>query len=394
MAGRTLQVFIAADTKKFRDGLDDAERRMKGFDGSIGGLAGSMRNVLGPAMLAAGAAAGALAAKFAVDGIQAAAEQEQINLKLAKSFESVGLAQDVGKAQEYIDTLQRQTGIADNELSPALGTLVSKTGSLTEAQALLGIAMDTATAKGIPLESITKALAKAQDGNYKALASLVPELDKAALKTGGLESATNQLQKLFGGSASEQAESFKGKIDRLKVGAGELQEAFGTGFLEGIQTAMDKLNGDDSLGQTMRDLEPTFQDLGKNLGLLLADLAVITVSVQTVMKAMNDWKDSIPGLGTVLDALTKGPIRILADALRELNALMGQGTPSAGFAPNAGSGGGGGGGGGGAFTPTRTLGTPPVSSSRTPTVVAPVSGLAKATASQALRTSGKVRLLG
>jgi hypothetical protein len=154
---------------------------------------------------------------------------------------------------------------------------------------------------------------------------------------------------------------------------------------------MDKLNGDDSLGQTMRDLEPTFQDLGKNLGLLLADLAVITVSVQTVMKAMNDWKDSIPGLGTALDLLTKGPIRILADALRELNALMGQGTPSAGFAPNAtpnvpGRGGVG-------YQPS-VLGPAPVSSARTPTVVAPVSGLAKATASQALRTSGKVRLLG
>jgi hypothetical protein len=345
-------------------------------------------------MLAAGAAAGALAAKFAVDGIQAAAEQEQINLKLAKSFESVGLAQDVGKAQEYIDTLQRQTGIADNELSPALGTLVSKTGSLSEAQGLLAIAMDTATAKGIPLESITKALAKAQDGNYKSLATLVPELDKAALKTGGLESATDQLQKLFGGTASQQAESFKGKIDRLKIGAGELQEAFGTGFLEGIQTAMDKLNGDDSLGQTMRDLEPTFQDLGKNLGLLLADLAVITINVQTVMKAMNDWKDSIPGLGTALDLLTRGPIRILADALRELNALMGANATTAPFAPGGTSRGGPPVAPGGGNFASTTLGPAPVSSSRTPTVVAPVSGLAKATASQALRTSGKVRLLG
>lgn len=385
MAGRTLQVFIAADTKKFRDGLDDAERRMKGFDGSIGGLAGSMRNVLGPAMLAAGAAAGALAAKFAVDGIQAAAEQEQINLKLAKSFESVGLSQDVGKAQEYIDNLQRQTGIADDELSPALGTLVSKTGDLTEAQALLSIAMDTATAKGIPLESITKALAKAQEGNYKALASLVPELDKAALKTGGLQSATDQLQQLFGGTASEQAESFKGKIDRLKVGFGELQESFGTGFLDGIQAAMDKFDGEDSLGQTMRDLEPTFHDFGKQMGALLADLAVIIGAVDGVIGAFNTWKDSIPGLGAALDALTMGPIRILAGALRELNALMGSNPTTASFAPGV------------------SFGSPQVNRAsggdfvitpaRVPTVVAPISALEAATRNQATRTSGKVKLL-
>jgi hypothetical protein len=144
----------------------------------------------------------------------------------------------------------------------------------------------------------------------------------------------------------------------------------------------------------MRDLEPTFQDLGKNLGLLLADLAVITINVQTVMKAMNDWKDSIPGLGTALDLLTRGPIRILADALRELNALMGANATTAPFAPGGTSRGGPPVAPGGGNFASTTLGPAPVSSARTPTVVAPVSGLAKATASQALRTSGKVRLLG
>jgi hypothetical protein len=390
MAGRTLQVFIAADTKKFRDGLDDAERRMRGFDGSIGGLAGSMKNVLGPAMLAAGAAAGALAAKFAVDGIQAAADQEQANLKLEKSFAAVGASQDLQKAQDYLRALQDTAGVSEDETYPALALLVGKTGEFKDAQILMNAALETAKAKGEPLEPIVKALAKAYGGNYDSLLKLVPELDKTAIKSGDVYDATNALQKLFGGTAAEQAETFKGKIDRMKLGMGELQEAFGTGFLEAVQGGMDKLNGEDSFGQTMRDMEPTFKSMGEWLGTLLSDLAVIADNTKTVMDAFNNWKDSIPGLGTVLNALTTGPIRILSDALRELNRLMGQSPIAEGAperTPNVPSRGGVG------YQPT-TLGPAPVSSTRTPTVVAPVSGLAKATASQALRTSGKVRLLG
>jgi hypothetical protein len=390
MAGRTLQVFIAADTKKFRDGLDDAERRMKGFDGAVGGLAGSFKNVLGPAMLGAGAAAGALAAKFLTDGISAAADQEQANRKLEKSFAAVGASQDLQKAQDYLRALQDTKGVSEDELYPALGLLVGKTGEFNAAQSLLNTALDVAKAKGEPLEPIVKALARAYDGNYTSLLKLVPELDKAGVKSGGLESATQQLTKLFGGSASEQAETFKGKIDRMKLGMGELQEAFGTGFLDAVQGGMDKLNGADSFGQTMRDMEPTFESMGQWLGTLLSDLAVIADNTKSVIDAFNAWKDSIPGLGTVLDALTMGPIRILSEALRELNRLMGQ-SPIASGAPERtpnvpGRGGAG-------YQPT-AISPAPVSSARTPTVVAPVSGLAKATASQALRTSGKVRLLG
>jgi hypothetical protein len=250
--------------------------------------------------------------------------------------------------------------------------------------------LETAKAKGEPLEPIVKALAKAYGGNYDSLLKLVPELDKTAIKSGDVYDATNALQKLFGGTAAEQAETFKGKIDRMKLGMGELQEAFGTGFLNAVQGGMDKLNGADSFGQTMRDMEPTFESMGEWLGTLLSDLAVIADNTKTVMDAFNAWKDSIPGLSTVLNALTMGPIRILSDALRELNRLMGQSPIAEGAperTPNVPSRGGVG------YQPT-TLGPAPVSSTRTPTVVAPVSGLAKATASQALRTSGKVRLLG
>jgi len=391
--GRTLQVFIAADTQKFRKGLDDAERKMTGFQGAIGGLAGSFKNMLGPAMLGAGIAAGALATKFAVDGVQAALAQEEANKKLSDSFEAVGIAQDTQKALDYVDALQRASGVSEENLLPALTQLATKTGEFSTAQNLLNIALDVAARTGKPVEEVSTALAKAYDGNFKSLKSMVPELSAATIKTGDLKLVTDELQKLFGGAASSQAETFQGKIERLKIGAGELQESFGEGFLNGIQEAMDKLGGEDSLGQTMKDLEPTMEKLGEDFGTLIGDLALITLEVGNAFRAFKEWTSGMGAIGSAIETYLIGPIRVLAIALRELNALRGAGDTPGGVtfgSPGAGLRPGSTGGGNFAATP---MGAAPVSTSRAPSTVAPVTALNNAMKAQATRTSGKVRLL-
>lgn len=392
MAGRTLQVFIAADTKKFRDGLDDAERRMGGFQGALGGLAGSMKNMLGPAMLGAGIAAGALATQFAVDGVKAAMEQEEANAKLARAFEAVGLSQDVEKAKAYVDELQRATGIGEDKLMPALTQLATKTGDLGEAQKLLELAMDASAAKGLDLESVTKAMTLAVGGNTTSLTKLLPELDKTAISTGGVEEATKQMSDLFGGAAATNAETLKGKMDRVFIAADEVKEAFGTGFLEGIQGAMDQLGGEDGLQKTFEDLEPVIQDVGREIGYLLTDLALIITTVGDAKRSFDDWAKSMPVVEAVVKAMGDtvknfllGPLVAAADALRFIQSATG-GTPAASmpYVPGAVSTG------GGNFATGQALGPAP----RTPTVVAPLTALSAATRNQARRTSGKVVVLG
>lgn len=390
--GRTLQIIVAADTKKLRDGLDDAQRKMGGFQGAIGGLAGSMKNMLGPAMLGAGIAAGALATQFAVDGVKAAMEQEAANKKLADAFAAVGIAQDTEKAKAYVDELQRATGVSEDELLPALTQLATKTGDFGTAQELLNTALDVSARTGKPVSEVAQALVKAYDGNFRSLKNLVPELDKAAIKSGDLKLVTDELQKLFGGAASSQAETFKGKIDRLKLGADELKESFGEGFLKGIQEAMDKLGGTDSLGQTMKDLEPVMLKLGEDLGLLIGDLLTITTEAGNAYKAFTEWKDGMGPIGTAIDQLLVSPLTRLADALRTINALRGAGDTPGGVTFGS----------PGAPQPFRPpvlnfaatpMGAAPVSTSRAPSTVAPVTALNNAMKAQATRTSGKVRLL-
>ena len=121
-------------------------------------------------------------------------------------------------------------------------------------------------------------------------------------------------------------------------------------------------------------------------------MATILIEVGKAQQAFNDWKAQFGPFGQAIDVLLLGPLRMLAGAIREVKALMAD-LPMGGFAPSAPSGGFGGGTGGGTFTGSTTLGPAPIASTRTPTIVAPLTALNKATAAQARRTGGKVVLL-
>ena len=105
--GKTLTIFLAADLKKFNSGLNDARGSMSKFGGSI-------NDVLGPALIGAGIAAGALATKLAIDGVKAAIEDEAAMARLATTMQNLGLAHDIQPVEDYIYQLERSLGIADS----------------------------------------------------------------------------------------------------------------------------------------------------------------------------------------------------------------------------------------------------------------------------------------
>ena len=84
--GRTLMVYLAADTANFKRNMNSAENSVTGFGGHVDNIGSKMANVLGPALLGVGIAAGAMAAKFAVDGVQAFVADEAAAAKLATTL--------------------------------------------------------------------------------------------------------------------------------------------------------------------------------------------------------------------------------------------------------------------------------------------------------------------
>lgn len=289
---KTLTVYLAADLKKFNQGMDDAERRAKGLGGTMSGM-------LGPALIGAAAAAGTFAVALGVDGVKAAVDDEAAAAKLAKTLENLGLAHDAAPVEAYINSMQRSLGIADSELRPAYDRLIRSIGNTEEANRALALSADIAAGTGKSLQAVTEALGKAYDGNTAGLSRLGAGLDTAILRTGDMQVITQRLADTFSGQAATQSQTFQGQLNRLTVAADELKEAFGVGLLG----AIDDANGQtQTLADTMADLEPLIQRVGQYVGQTAQDYLTLASAIKD---AADSGADFIDGLG---------PLKFLVEA--------------------------------------------------------------------------------
>ena len=238
MAGsRTLKLSILADVADLKKNLDTGSKEVEGFGGKLE----KFGKVAAAAFAAAAAAAAAYAVKLAVDGVKAAIEDEAAQLRLANALKNVtGATQaQILAVEEQILKTSLATGVADDQLRPALQRLATATGSVTESQDLLNLALDISAATGKSVEAVSNALGKAYEGNTGSLTRLGVGLSAAEIKTLGLEGTVKQLAETFGGAATVQANTFEGQIARLKVGFDEAKESVGAALLPTLQKLLD-----------------------------------------------------------------------------------------------------------------------------------------------------------
>ena len=162
---------------------------------------------------------------------------------------AVALENATGATQAQIKATEQSilqmslaTGVADDELRPALGRLVRSTGDITKAQDLLSTALDISAATGKPVEAIANSLAKAYDGNTAALGKLGVGLSTAELKTMSFEQVQGRLSELFGGAAARNADTYAGKIARVQVAFDEAKETVGTALLPILDKLLQFIN--------------------------------------------------------------------------------------------------------------------------------------------------------
>lgn len=280
-ATRTLKLALLADVAKFGQGMTNATRGVNKFDKNVKSSSARM----GKAFAAVGAAAGAMALSIGVSAVKAAAEDELSQKKLAKALQNTTKAttKQIASTEEYITKQQLQYGISDNKLRPALANLARATGSLTTAQKLNNLAIDISAATGKDLETVSLALSKAYNGNLGALKKLGVPLDQSIIKSKDFNAATDQLQKLFGGSAQANTETFAGKLAILKETFGELKEGLGakllpvlTRVMETVQKVARAFSGQDpdGLSARARELKGEMGDNGAgSLGRSLKNVA-------------------------------------------------------------------------------------------------------------------------
>lgn len=169
----------------------------------------------------------------AIDCAKAAAEDEAAQVKLSGQLKRVTGATDavVASAEDYITQLSLATGVADDDLRPALATLATVTGDVEKAQQGLSVVLDVAAASGKNTATVSKALAKAYAGDGAALAKLIPGLNKAAIKSGDFTRINKELARVTGGAAAEAAGTASGQFKIFELTLAETKEQIGAAFL-------------------------------------------------------------------------------------------------------------------------------------------------------------------
>jgi hypothetical protein len=334
MAGnRTLKLSILAD-------VDDLNKKLKAANSDVETSAGKLEKfgkVAGAAFLAAAAAAGAYAVKIGVDGVKAALADEQSQVKLASALENATNATkaQIAATEDSIDKMARATGVADDNLRPALARLALSTGNVSKAQDLLSLALDISTQTGKPLEAVANSLGKAYDGNSAALGRLGIGLTAAELKAMSFTQVQTKLTDLFGGAAAKNAETFQGRMDRLKVAFDEGVETIGYNLLPIIQKLIDIIVNKVVPGfeKFVKIFDPLKQAIDRNkesfqaLGAFIVDyiVPVFTVAlggaITFVAKVAGGVVDIIGGIINVIRTLVSGAIDGINAMIRAYNSV-------------------------------------------------------------------------
>ena len=350
MAGsRTLKLSILGDVDNLNKSLKTAGKDVETF----GDKMGKVGKMVGAAFVAAAAAAGAYAIKIGVEGVKAAIADEKAQTQLALALENAtGATQaQIAATEQSILQMSLATGVADDELRPALGRLVRSTGDITQAQDLLSTALDISTATGKPLETVANALGKAYDGNTASLGKLGIGLSAAELKTMNFTQVQGKLSDLFGGAAARNADTYAGRIARMQVAFDEAKETIGFALLPILEKLMGFINN--NALPIINAFSGAFSLNGNGLGGVITTLGNIIVNTFTpiingLLKAFGYIKDAIgdnldtfkefggyiatylaPVIGTVLGGalqvagkIAGGVIDVIAGVVKILNGLI------------------------------------------------------------------------
>ena len=221
--------------------------------------------------------------------VKAAAADQKAQQQLALALKNVGLGRDATNTEAFIQQLQSEFGVIDDQLRPAYQRLAVATRNSAESQKLLQLSLDISASTGKDLESVTSALSKAYLGNNTALSKLGVGISKADLKAGNFNDIVDKLSATFAGSAKQAANSYSGTLDKLNVASNNVKETIGIGIIDAL-----KLLGQD---QSIDTVTKKMEGFAKATNETLVGLASILSKIQG-----NKLGGAI--LGTFSDILT------------------------------------------------------------------------------------------
>ena len=268
-----MAVYLPILTSFNDKGLKQAEKGFKDLEGAQA----KAKYALGKANKYAAVAVAGLVAGLG-DAVKGAMEDEQAQAMLARQLQKTTGATDqqVKGVEAFITAAGKQKGVTDEELRPAMAGLVRATMDVNEAQKAATLAMDIAAAKGISLETVTKAMEKAYGGNMTALAKLSPELRQMIKDGASMEEVMAEMAVTFGGAATDSANTAAGSMKRLGVALGEAKEGVGAALLPILEKALPVLQ---SFAQWAQDNPTLITAVAAAFGVLAASVVLVNAAM-------------------------------------------------------------------------------------------------------------------
>jgi hypothetical protein len=223
VADTNLRIDIASEFtgakafKKAQDSTSNLEKNVKNLGRTLGITLGSAAII-----------------KFAKESVKAFIADDKAATILANTMKNLGLEMSAPRIEQYVQSLEKATGVVDDQLRPAMQTLLQVTGSVTNSQKILTQAIEVSRATGVDLTTVAQDLGQAYVGNTRGLRKYSLGLTQAELKTASFTDITDRMTKLFGGANEAYLSTYAGQMERLAVAAGEAQEAIGKGLVDAL----------------------------------------------------------------------------------------------------------------------------------------------------------------
>lgn len=303
---KTVEIDFVADTSK-------ATREIKNVGDTAEKQGGKLQTMGAKAKLgfAAAAVGVGIAVDFLKDAALAALEDEKAQADLALALQNTTGATDdqIAATEEFIKQTSLATGVADDELRPALETLTRATGDLDTAQGLLATAMDISAATGKPLEAVVSAMGKAINNNAVGpLGRLGLKVKDASGEMLTFDEVMQEAQRTMGGAMETAAGTGAGAMARLQVQWDEAKESLGSALIPVLIEAADQVSA----------LFEAFEkgDTGGSVSLFADDLHdLANISEDPFIKTMTE---SFKSLGDMLGLYTRPQIQEIGPAARDV----------------------------------------------------------------------------
>jgi len=247
-----------------------------------------------------------------VGATKAAMEDQAEQTQLALTLQNVTDASDaqVKATEDQISAMSRASGIADTEYRKALEALVRGTKDVDVATRDMTLVMDIAQSLQMDSTTVADALAKAYQGNFKALRTLSPEMATMIKEGATLDEVMSVLGGTFGGAVAANAETAAGKMEILKNSIGETKESIGAALIPVIEAGLPYLQ---RFADWAQDNPDAFVKIAAAIGAVAASIVAVNVAM-----SLNPFVIAATGIVAMAVAFNK-----LADAMDKINKIGG-----------------------------------------------------------------------